>query len=425
MTHAHIRGFTHSYGCGLRMGLLPSATGIDSETRSLMISSVLRAFPGGFFYVTMPVYLYLTGLAPTVIGLLFSVQAFVGVALSIPMAMLADAFGRRRFVLLGLLLAVLAYAGFALTPSLYVLLGSMAVLGLSGATSWSPFVAMLAERAQGEGVKNSVFTLQAFSAEVISAAGMLCSALPSLLFEGFLGMRHTASFRPMFLLGAGVYATSFLLVLARTREAKQARAPRGRPLGFRLPRRSMPVIRKLSVLGLIGLGAGLVLPLLSLWFRLRFSIDLVTITPLFSVMMLATAFASLLTPRIAKAKGSVFAIVSTQISSVLLLALVPLMPDYVLAWLLMVVRNALMNMGQPIMQSFTMSMVHPDERATAQSIISTFDAVPRAWGPSIAGYLFSLGELDLPFFLTAGMYAASVGIFYMLFRRARPSYSAR
>ena len=67
-----------------------------------------------------------------------------------------------------------------------------------------------------------------------------------------------------------------------------------------------------------------------------------------------------------------------------------------------------------------MGLIAPDERATANSIINTFDAFPRAWGPSIGTWLFSLGLLDLPFFITGAMYVGSIFSFYFIFRNLKP-----
>lgn len=54
------------------------------------------------------------------------------------------------------------------------------------------------------------------------------------------------------------------------------------------------------------------------------------------------------------------------------------------------------------------------------SVISTFDAVPRAFALAIGAYMFSLGLLILRFFFKAALHAISILLFYIIFRNIKP-----
>ena len=403
-------------------GVLPSARAVPADGWPLIAARMLTNFSSGFLTVMLTIYLVIAGMSPLTIGFVVSTQGLVGGLLSIPIAMLADNFGRKRFIVLGLLMSGLAGLVFLLTLDPVLVFAGAAMMGLSTANANAPFVAMLTGQTTSEDNRNQTFAMLSFLAGIAYASGSLAAAAPTAVFAPYFGLGAVDSFRPLFAVQFFLGLAAALLVHLRVRDVRGPR-PAGRRSWrslVKVPRKSMPVIVRLSILGLIGLGAGVILPLFSLWFYLRFHLDVAVIAPYFSAMSFLTAFASLLSPRLARQHGSVVAIVGTQISSVALLVSIPFMPTYVLAGLLMIARNVMMNMAGPIQTSFTMGLVAPDERATASSIINTFDAVPRAFGPSMGGYFFTLGLLSLPFFVTGVMYASSIASFYFLFRNLRP-----
>ena len=404
-------------------GVLPSARAIPADAWPLIAARMLTNFSSGFLTVMLTIYLAIAGMSPLTIGLVVSTQGLVGGLLSIPIAMLADNFGRKRFIVLGLLMSALAGVVFLLTLDPVLVFAGAAMMGVSTANANAPFVAMLAGQTSSEDNRNQTFAMLSFLAGIAYASGSLAAAAPTTIFAPYFGLGAVDSFRPLFFIQSLLGVAAALIVHLRVRDVREATPEGLRPRRsfMRLPRKSMPIIVRLSVLGLIGLGAGVILPLFSLWFYLRFHLDVSVIAPYFGAMNFLTAFASLLAPRLARDHGSVVAIVGTQISSVALLVSIPFMPTYMLAGVLMIARSVLMNMAGPIQTSFTMGLVAPDERATASSIINTFDAVPRAFGPSMGGYFFSLGLLGLPFFVTAIMYVSSITSFYFLFRNMHPA----
>ncbi len=406
-------------------GVLPSPRAVPSDGWPLITARMLTNFSSGFLTVMLTIYLAIAGLSPLTIGLIVSTQGLVGGLLSIPIAMLADNLGRKRFIVLGLLMSGLAGLVFLLTLDPILLFLGASVMGLSTASANAPFVAMLAGETTSEEGRNQAFALLSFLAGLAYAFGALAAATPTTIFAPFFGLGPVDSFRPLFLVQFVLGVAASLLVHIRVSGGRAARPSGARSWRsfVKVPRKSMPVIVRLSILGLIGLGAGVILPLFSLWFYLRFHLDVAVIAPYFSAMNFLTSFASLISPRLARQHGSVTAIVATQITSVALLVSIPFMPTYVLAGFTMIARNVFMNMAGPIQTSFTMGLVAPDERATASSIINTFDAVPRAFGPSMGGYLFTLGLLSVPFFITGVMYTSSITSFYFLFRRMRPAAS--
>ncbi len=404
---------------------LPSVSGINTEARTLIFVGAIMNFGFAFYFVALPVYLSVAGFSPTVIGLLLAVEAVIGFSLAIPLAMLSDIRGRKGFFILGILAASVAGAILYFTLNLILIVLAAAFSGLANALMSAPALALLAEKATDDRSRNDIFTLSSAFGGVATALGALISGILPALFAARFGFGVVGSFRPLFALSATLGIVGLVVVQLKIHEARRSKTEGsngGAATGgfMKIPRKSLPVVMRFSMLGLIGFGAGLIIPLFPLWFHLRFGLDISVIGPLFSAMLFVTALASLLTPYLARRRGSVLTIALTQICSIPFLILIPFSGNYVLAGVAMVARNMLMNVSGPMQHSYQMGVIHPDERATASSIIQTFDAVPRAFAPAIGGYMFSLGLLDLPFFFTAALYTTSILLFYFIFRGVRP-----
>ena len=169
---------------------------------------------------------------------------------------------------------------------------------------------------------------------------------------------------------------------------------------------------------LIGLGAGLIIPLIPLWFLLRFQVTDVFSGPLIAssnVIMGVTAVAA---PKIAKQIGLVKGIVMTQSLSMIFLLAMPFCPTAAIAGFVYVIRAVLMNMASPLSDTFLMNMVHEDERATASSFNGVLWTLPNAGSTVMGGKMLDDKKLSLPFYLCGILYIASIALFYAIFRKS-------
>lgn len=395
----------------------PSTSGVSRESGYLIAASFLINFGGGYFIVARPVYLHEIGFDPTIIGILITIQGLLGVALSIPVAMLSDVVGRKRFVVYGLLLDALGSFLFFYSTDLALLITAQVVFSFVAASAGAPFVAFFTETTTSEN-RNDLFVLLGFAGGIAISLGSFGSGLPPWLGQ-VLGTTEASAFRILFLavaassLAAGLVA-QFFVSEKRTTIAGGRISLRG---AIKLPKKSLGVVKKFSIVSLTGMGAGMLIPLLPLWYTLRFGVDVSAIGPLYGLIFLMTAIASLFTPALARRKGSIFTIVVPDLAGVAVLLAMPFAPGYLLAGGLMVVRSLLANMYTPIYESFMMGKIDPEERATSSSIIQMFDNIPRAYASGIGGYLFSLGLLDLPFFITGALYVVSDSLLYVFFRK--------
>jgi MFS family permease len=380
-------------------------------------------FGAGYYVVARPVYLLQIGFDPTIIGLLITIQGLLGVGLAIPVAMFSDVVGRKRFVVFGLMLDALGSFLFFYSTSLLLLIVAQVAFAFVSAAAAAPFIALFTETTTEEN-RNDLFVLLGFSGGIATSLGSFASGLPPWL-GGLLATTEAAAFRFLFLAVAVTSLAAGLMANFLVSERRGSGAPVRRPMSlrgaFRLPRKSWGVVKKFSIVSLTGMGAGMLIPLLPLWYSLKFGVSVSAIGPLYGSIFLMTAIASLFTPALARRKGSIFAIVIPDLAGVAVLLAMPFAPDYLIAGVLMVGRSLLANMYTPIYQSFMMGQITPEERATSASIIQMFDNIPRSYATGIGGYLFDLGLLDLPFFITGALYVLSDSLLYLFFRKAKPN----
>jgi MFS family permease len=187
-----------------------------------------------------------------------------------------------------------------------------------------------------------------------------------------------------------------------------------------LPQKSKGVLTKYVLTGAtIAFGAGLVVPLMTLWMYLRYGIPDTTSGFLLAITSLLIGVATLAAPYLAKRMGLVKAVVTTQGISTLFMLATPLPPHYLTATAVYTVRAFLMNMSSPLEQSMIMGLVAENERGAASGISSALWRLPNALSTLIGAWLMGLGLLAEPFFLAALLYAASITMFWFFFRNTR------
>lgn len=180
---------------------------------------------------------------------------------------------------------------------------------------------------------------------------------------------------------------------------------------------SFTTVAKFSTEAIIGLGAGLVIPLMSLWFHLKFGISAPQMSPIFAISELTLAVSTYLSIRISDVLGEVKSIVYFHLLAIALLFILPFSLNFLMASVIFVSRNALMNMTSPVFEGLILKLIPENERSRANGLINFIEAIPRTFGPSIGGYFFNQGNLYLPFIITGSPYSVSTILFFILFRK--------
>jgi MFS family permease len=388
----------------------------------LFSARTVRLFAYGALSVVLALYLHETGMAGAVIGLLFTLTLFGDAGISLWITTVADRLGRKRMLLLGAGLMVMAGVVFSLTgdPVLLMIAGIIGVISPSG-NEIGPFLSL--EQAALSQLLSSEERTRAFA--WYNLAGSLATA-GGALFGGFLsnalmrsGSSELASYRAVILLYAacGIVLLALFLFLTKDVEARPSATEQRRVLGLHA---SKGIVLKLSGLFALDAFAGgfVIQSMVAYWFHVKFNLDAALLGSIFFGANILAGVSALLAAKIAGRIGLINTMVFTHIPSNVLLCLVPLMPTAALAVFMLLLRFSISQMDVPTRQSYTMAVVAPDERSAASGVTSIARSVGASISPALSGvFLASPSLLYMPFLVAGGLKIVYDILLYRSFSR--------
>lgn len=397
-----------------------------------------RAFLGGaallevghaFLWALQNLYvLSLPGLSVADAGYVNAASALGVVAATFPSAWAWERLGPRRSLALACALNALAIAGLALSAGLLPLLAWSALSGAAYTLHTvvaAPFLVSVA------GARDRTALFQAdFAVHTLMQTGglLVACSLAGALEAG--AAPPTLALRLALLAGAA----ASLGALACYRRVP-ARAADGAP--SRSPRQLLAILRRdhwhlwlplaLPYL-LIGVGAGLSIPFVNLYFTERFALSKPALGVVMAAACATMTLGALGTTRFVPRLGLVRATIATQALSIpffLVLALATSLPLAIAAYVL---RSALMNLGTPLWRNLVMEITPEAWRAAvnagAMLAWNLGWAVSNHWGGELidasAGWLADgLDGYALPMLLTVAIYLAAIGVEAAVFWKHR------
>jgi MFS family permease len=395
-----------------------------SDVILLFSARSIRLFAYGALSVVLALYLHQVGLSGGQIGMLFTLTLFGDAGITLWITTTADRIGRKRMLLLGAGLMVLAGIVFSLSgnPFLLVIAGIIGVISPSG-NEIGPFLSL--EQAALSQLLPAEKRTRSFA--WYNLAGSLASAVGA-LGAGFVakvlmdaGFSEAASYRAVICgyAGIGVLLMALFLFLSPAVEADAAASPgTQRVLGLH---KSRNVVMKLSGLFALDAFAGgfVIQSMVAYWFHIKFNVDAALLGSIFFGANIFAGVSGLLAASIANQIGLINTMVFTHIPSNVLLCLVPLMPNLGLAITMLLLRFSISQMDVPTRQSYTMAVVTPDERSAASGVTTIARSIGAAISPSLAGVLFaSPAMLGAPFLISGGLKIVYDLLLYRNFRKA-------
>ena len=362
----------------------------------------------------MTVWLLTVGITPSQIGLMVAAQGILAVASAVPLGIVSDIYGRRLILIAGSLAGSIGLMAFALTTDFVYLLAASAVLGLAeGATVavWNALLADITPAAE----RNKIFSRSYVMISVASGVGLL---LPGLFpyAEAALGLTSFSMHKSVLLiLGLASFATP-AGVVAILRGHRETHNPGKKFAGLK----NMGVLARLGVVGgAIGFGAGFIIPIVGTWFKLRFGVGDSYSGPVLALSSILIGLAAFASPRLAKRYGEMGAIMLTTGSSMVFMLSMAFLPDVNVAALFYIVRTGLMNMANPLLDSFSMSIFPPEQRGLVSAVSNTIFRLPNSASTFFGGVLLGEGLLQLPFIIASALYIVGLGAFFVFFVRSR------
>ena len=382
--------------------------------RMFLISTSLSWVAHGLSSVLFNLYLIEGGFRESFVGRVISLNALGVALLALPAGVLADRWGRRRCIVLGIVLegAALAVRASMLTPGLIA--GASFFVGAGQALcaiAAAPFITEHSSARERTHLFSAFFSVELLAGVLGSMLGgwtpKLLLHLPAGAAPGLL-----VAYRITLLLGAAI-AFLAMVPMAMLAGVRETAITHVRQAAGKATRQLLPLAVNAF---LIGAGAGLVIPFMNLYFAMRFRCSSAQIGVFFSIAAVSTAIAAALGPALARRFGKLRTAIGMELLS--LPFLVTLGAEKHLAtavgafWL----RATLMQAGIPLINAFVMESLPPSLRARASSLNNTVWNAGWAASATMSGVIIQRFGYAVPFYITAVLYATAALTFYFSFR---------
>jgi len=402
---------------------------LDRSARLFILITVMTGIFFAGWDLFFNLYILAKGFDKEFLGLANSLYPAAVLLFGIPMGMLSDRIGRKYSLLIGQIFFLISFLIIAITSSGTVILAVSFIGGVVDTlyiVSVTPLLAQLSNKANRNYLFSIVFGLATLSRMVGS---FLAGQLP-LWFENVFGFQSSTalSYQAVLITCIGLtFLTLIPLLMIKLPEKVAELDENGERVvskvrnGYREKLQNIlknKVVWKLFIPNLqIGLGSALIIPYLNLYFVEKFFVNDQTLGLLFSLGALATGLASLFSPRLANRLGTrIRAIVLVQGSSLLFLLVLGFSPVLGIVMIGFMARGALMNMGHPLFESFTMDQVSEDEQGTLNSVMILSWEIGWAVGPFVSGLVQERYGFNPLFVAMALLYASAIIMIWFFFQ---------
>lgn len=404
---------------------------LPHDGRLLFATRIARLFAYGFLSVVLVLYLAEAGFDGAQVGLLLTLTLAGDAAITLWITSRADRIGRRRMLVLGAGLMILAAVLFVARRS-FTLLLLAATIGVISPSGYEvgPFLSI--EQAALAGLvsddrRTGVFAWYNLVGSFATAFGALTGGMLAQALQAS-GWTAIASYQVV-LLGYGLAGLLLLALFSRLSpaiEAPDRQANTGTLQDQRswlgLTRSRRVVLRLAALFSLDAFAGGLILQSwLAYWLSQRFGAPPGMLGAIFFAANLLAGLSALSAAWVARRVGLVNTMVFTHLPSNVLLMLVPFMPTLVLSVGVLLLRFSISQMDVPTRQSYLMAIVNPEERSAAAGVTGIARTLGAALGPVFSGLFLSSQIIwGLPFVLAGGLKVGYDLLLYRGFRGLRP-----
>jgi MFS family permease len=445
---------------GLLMKWTALMNGLHPTVRRILMARALRSISQGIVVVDLTLYLKDLSWTGTQIGAVLTTAGLVGALFILAVGIVSDRTGRKMFLFYYEIVTALAALLAAITANSLILSLIIIIAGFGrgqngAAGPFTPVEQAWLAAYVPQAKRGSVFSLN-------NAIGCFGMAIGSVLAGGTVLWNHVLpgdlAYRPLFaLMFVMSLFCAWVILTAPPEQGSNVTEPAEIPATpaahsastensatpvnaavpeefvqdspasnrWRAPMETDPLLRrqenwnlfKLSIVnGLSGLALGLMGPMMAYWFALKFDATTAEIGLTIALSAVFTGFSSLGIGWLSDRFGMVRSVVWLRIFSTVLIALLPIVPFYWLASAIYILRSALSRGTQGARAALSTSLTRDSRRGFSASINSLSVRATSSVGPTISGYLMSVNQLALPFYITAAVQFVSVYMYHLFFR---------
>lgn len=396
------------------------------------LASVLCQVGSGMFSVLYNVYIQKLGYNDTMNGQIVSIQSLATAIMFIPIGLAGDKFGRKKLLIAGALFSGIALIGRSFDYSANGLIWFAVFSGLFAGVFQILSIPYLAESVK-ETQRLKIFSY--YSALVLASqvVGSLGGGVLADLLHHTFGISEVLGLQIVLLLGGATTLIAFIPLLFitetktlhRTKHEDKEHSQTPTEVNADVKKDSVLIIQFVTTQLLIGLGSGLVIPYLNLYFTNRFSLSMSGMSLLLALGQIMTIVSMLIGPTLANKTGNVRAVVIFQIMSLPFLLLTGFTNILFIASISFLFRQALMNAANPIQSAILVDRISDKRRGIANSLMQTAFMVGWATMGPVQSYLVTTygtyWGYAITFSITGSLYVISSLMYYIMFKETRPA----
>lgn len=406
------------------LGYFQSIKRFMPNARLFLVSMSISQLAMAAFTVILNLYLRRLGYSKTFLGVFTTVNLLCSGLVSLPAGIFSDRFGRKRSLLIAIVLASIAGLGQVFfTTSGVILLAFSALRGASNTFKSIVQSPLLVENSSSK-ERMHLFSVNAALSHVAGFVGSNVGGLMPVFFLDALKLTQSieiASLRISLIISALFWLVSAIPVLFM-KEASKVESKDKSKTGFAVVLKN-PIARNLAIHNMfIGAGAGLVVPFFNVYLSEKLQASTAQIGFITGGTSLVLIVAVLLTPFLVKKLGKVRSVVLTQGMSIPLLIVMAMSNSLWVVTIAYWFRNSLMNMSSPITGSFSMEIVPGEQRATTASLMSMSNNLTRAVSATVGGFMMDNIGNSSPYYGTAILYTIAVLFYLKSFTPVEESY---
>jgi len=383
---------------------------LKKDTKLMILSNFIAWIAYGLYYTIYQFYLINVGYDGTMLGIVFMVSNITSSLLMIPGGLIADNYGRKKTFIIGTLLNIPPIIMILFSTYFPIVLFSSIILGLSYAFSWPIFSALFADTLDRNEMDFG-FSIVALFESFSFAIGSILGWIPNILNTKFNYTLINSYKVALELITILIFISIIpILIIKPINKSKIKR-------GLNIKIKSSRIALKFMIINaFVAFGAGITIQMFGYYFYKKFGIKEDAYGTLSFITNIVCSPTYLIAPKFSQKIGILMTIIYTQLASVPGLILITFSPNFVIASIIFIYRQAMMNMANPLIGSLLMKFVKEEERATVNSLSNLSWSISNALGMPIGGYMIDNIMVDLPPYITSAFYIVYVIIFYILIK---------
>ena len=379
----------------------------------LMGCKAVRMFSFSFLAVILVVFLKELKFSESSIGLMITLTLLGDAVISMVIATHADLhWGRKQSLLYGTLLTSITGVMFAVGSNFWILLfcAIFGVISPSG-SEVGPFMAL-------ELSCLSQVTTESKRAKIIawynlfgcfgSAGGALFCGWTVYGLMSHFSYTLLSACRFMLVIYAIIQGCMCLLFMQLSPNIEVVKTANMEPKpGFGIGlNKSKSVILRLSFLFCIDAFAGafILQSFISNWFHITYNTNTHVLGMIICVCNLVAGISALFAAKLAESIGLIMTMVVTHLPSNVLTILVPIMPNELLAIIMICARYCISQMDVPTRNAYVQNIVPSEERSAANSVVNVVRSISCSIAPFFAGLCYGDPQYqNYPFYIAGGL----------------------